>query len=285
MRHPELCLYDVASNVATLTFNRPDRMNAMIGNMEHAYFERLMQAEADDDVKVIVVTGAGKGWCPGFDLAYEAGEGDLPLPNGVIANSLPLSIRKPTIAAINGSVAGAGLGHAMMLDFRIVSETAKCTTAFSQRGLTAEYSLASLLTQTVGRQTATDLLLTARVISGAEMAELGLANSAVKTEEVLAEAMAIAEHLASNVSPASMATIKHQLNIEPEMDPAAAFGSSNEIMYESITGADVAEGITSFLEKRPANFAPLGSGTLMSWMDAQDRDVKDSAPATGEATS
>ena len=110
------------------------------------------------------------------------------------------------------------------------------------------------------------------MITGAEMVELGLVNKAVPQEDVLAEAMAIAEHLASNVSPASMATIKHQLNTEPEMPALAAFESSNKIMYESIAGADVAEGITSFLEKRQANFAPLGSGTMMSWMTARDEN-------------
>lgn len=269
MKHPELCLYEVENRVATLTFNRPDQMNAMTGNMEYAYFERLMQAEADDDVAAIVVTGKGKGWCVGADLAYKAGEGDLPLPNGVIPNSMPLAIRKPTIAAINGPCAGAGFGHAMMLDFRVASTTAKFTTAFAQRGLIAEYGLAWLLTKMVGRHVATDLLLTSRVVTGLEMADIGLVNRAVPVEEVLGAALALAEHLANNVSPASMATIKHQLLIEAEMDPAQAFASSNALMAESFSGADLVEGVTSFLEKRPANFAPLGSGSTFSWMETE----------------
>ena len=108
MRHPELVLYEVADGVATLTFNRPDRLNGMIGNMELAYFERLLQADSDEDVRAIVVTGAGKAWCPGADLAYVPGEDDLPLPNAVLPNATPLSINKPIIAAINGACAGAG---------------------------------------------------------------------------------------------------------------------------------------------------------------------------------
>ena len=267
MLHPDLCLYDVSDGIATLTFNRPDRMNAMIGNMERAYFERLQQAEADDDVAAIIVTGAGKGWCPGADLAYQAGEGDLPLPNGVIPNSMPLTIRKPTIAAINGACAGAGFGHAMMLDFRIASATAKFTTAFSQRGLIAEYGLAWLISQIAGRQVATDLLLTARVVMGTEMVDLGLVNQAVPVEDVLDTARTLAGHLATNVSPASMATIKHQLLIEPAMDPLSAFESSNALMDESLVGADVKEGVKSFLQKRPADFAPLGSGSIFTWME------------------
>ncbi len=273
MRHPELCLYEVENGVATLTFNRPEQMNAMIGNSEFAYFERLMQAEADDDVAAIVVTGMGKGWCVGADLAYRAGEGDLPLPNGVIPNSMPLAVRKPTIAAINGACAGAGFGHAMMLDFRVASSTAKFTTAFAQRGLVAEYGLAWLLTKMVGRHIATDLLLTSRVLTGLEMADLRLVNRAVPEGDVLETALGLAEHLANNVSPASMATIKHQLLIEPEMNPSQAFESSNALMFESFAGADLVEGVTSFLEKRPANFAPLGSGSLFSWMQADEDAV------------
>ncbi len=282
MKHPDLCLYEVSDRIATLTFNRPEQLNSMIGNMEYAYFERLMQAEADDEVGAIIVTGAGKGWCPGADLAYTAGEGDLPLPNGVIANSMPMAIAKPTIAAINGACAGAGFGHAMMLDFRIASTTAKFTTAFAQRGLIAEYGLAWLLPQIVGRQVATDLLLTSRVVSGLEMADLGLVNRAVPEENVIDAARALAGHLANNVSPASMATMKHQLLIEPEMGAALAFESSNALMKESFAGADLREGVMSFLEKRPANFAPLGSGTTFSWMGNGDGATDESAASHSE---
>ena len=282
MLHPDLCLYEVDGAIAVLTFNRPERLNSMIGNMEHAYFERLKQAEADDDVKVIVVTGASKGWCPGADLAYVAGEDDLPLPNGVIANSMPLTIKKPTIAAINGACAGAGFGHAMMLDFRIASETAKFTTAFSQRGLIGEYGLGWLLPQMVGRQVATDLLITSRVVTGAEMFDLGLVNKSVPQGEVLDEALALASLLADSVSPASMATIKHQLLTEPQMRMEDAFASSNALMAESFDGDDLREGIASFLEKRPANFAPLGSGTTFGWMGSAEAEAAaTSKPAAG----
>lgn len=267
MNHPELCLYDVEDRVATLTFNRPDRLNGMTGNMELAYFERLLQAQADDDVAAIVVTGAGKGWCPGADLAYRAGPDDLPLPNNVLPNSLPLSIQKPIIAAINGACAGAGLGHAMMCDFRIAAAGAKFTTAFASRGLIAEYGLAWHLTQIAGRATALDLLLSARVLLAEEMHGLGLVNTVVPVEDVVAQSLAFARNLATNVSPASMATIKRQVLSEQSLTALEALESSNALMYESLTGADVAEGITSFLEKRPADFAPLGSGTRFSWME------------------
>lgn len=267
MKHPELCLYEVDDRVATLTFNRPDRLNGMIGNMELAYFERLLQAQGDDDVAAIVVTGAGKGWCPGADLAYKAGPDDLPLPNEVLPNSLPLSIQKPIIAAINGACAGAGLGHAMMCDFRIAAAGAKFTTAFASRGLIAEYGLAWHLTQIAGRATALDLLLTARVLLAEEMLELGLINSVVPVDDVLATSVDFARNLAKNVSPASMATIKRQVLAEPSMNAHEALEASNALMYESLAGSDLTEGVMSFLEKRPADFAPLGSGTRFGWMD------------------
>lgn len=267
MNHPELCLYDVADGVATLTFNRPDRLNGMTGNMELAYFERLLQAEADDEVRAIIVTGAGKGWCPGADLAYTPGDDDLPLPNTVLPNATPLSIKKPIIAAINGACAGAGLGHAMMCDFRIAAAGAKFTTAFSQRGLIAEYGLAWHLTQIAGRGAALDLLLTARVVLAEEMLELGLVNKVVPVEDVVPESVALARQLAENVSPASMATIKRQVLTEPALTIEEAMVSSNALMVESLGGADLTEGVMSFLEKRRAAFEPLGSGTRFSWMD------------------
>ena len=267
MNHPELCLYEVDERVATLTFNRPDRLNGMTGNMELAFFERLLEAEADDDVAAIIVTGAGKGWCPGADLAYQPGDGDLPLPNEVMPNSLPLTIKKPIIAAINGACAGMGLALALMCDFRIAAAGAKFTTAFASRGLIAEYGLAWHLTQIAGRATALDLLLTARVVLAEEMKELGLLNSVVPVDEVLSASRELALHLANGVSPASMATIKQQVLAEPAMSALEAVESSNALMYESLKGADVKEGIESFLEKRPANFAPLGLGTRFDWMD------------------
>jgi enoyl-CoA hydratase/carnithine racemase len=269
MRHPELVLYEMVDGIATLTFNRPDRLNGMTGNMELAYYERLLHADADDMVKAIVVTGAGKGWCPGADLAYEPGPDDLPMPNEVLPNSTPLAIRKPIIAAINGACAGAGFGLAMMCDFRIAAAGAKFTTAFSQRGLVAEYGVAWHLTQIAGRAVAIDLLMTARVVLAEEMADLGLVNKVVSPDQVLPESMAVARHLAENVSPASMATIKHQVLLESQMSAEEALAHSNSLMYESLRGGDVGEGVLSFLEKRQANFASLGDGTVFEWMREQ----------------
>jgi enoyl-CoA hydratase/carnithine racemase len=268
MQHPELVLYDVAEGVATLTFNRPDRMNGMTGDMEVAYFQRLQQAAADDEVKAIIVTGAGRGWCVGADLAHRPGEGEQPLPNTLIPTTTPLSIPKPIVAAVNGACAGMGLALAMMCDFRIAAAGVKFSTAFARRGLIAEYGLAWHLSQIAGRAVALDLLLTARVALAEEMQALGLVNRVVPADAVLDEATALARDLAANVSPASMATIKRQVLAQPTQTAEDAMHESDALMYESLKGADVGEGIKSFLEKRPAEFAPFGSGTRFGWMDS-----------------
>ena len=266
MAEEDLCTYDVADGIATLTFNRPDSMNGMIGNMEVAYYERLVQAEADPEVRVIVVTGAGRAFCPGADLGYRAGPDDHALPNAQIARTTPLEIRKPMIAAINGACAGVGLAYALQCDLRFASTKAKFTTAFARRGLIGEYGMSWLLHAIAGRQVALDLLLSARVIQGAEAADLGIISAALEPEGLMSHVMAYAADLAANVSPASMATIKHQINTEPAMSAADATVQAEALMRESLAGSDVAEGVVSFLEKRQVTFPALGGGTSFEWM-------------------
>ena len=262
----DLCTYAVDDGVAVLGFNRPDAMNGMTGDMEVAYFGRLLQAQDDANVRVIVVTGHGRAFCPGADLAHQPAPDEEPLPNASMSRTIPLDIGKPMIAAINGACAGVGLAYALQCDVRIASSSAKFTTAFSRRGLIAEYGMAWLLHSIVGRQTALDLLLSARVVLGDEAAALGLVSEAVDVSQVMDVAIARASDLANNVSPASMATIKHQVNVEPAMSAHDALHHAEALMRESLTGADVVEGISSFLEKRQVAFVPLGHGTGFEWM-------------------
>ncbi len=264
----DLCTYGVAGGIATLTFNRPDSMNGMTGNMEVAYFERLRQAEADPQVRVIVVTGAGRAFCAGADLAHHAGPGDHPLPNAEIPRTTPLDIRKPMIAAINGACAGVGLAYALQCDLRFAAKPAKFTTAFARRGLIGEYGMAWLLHAIAGRQVALDLLLSARIVQGDEAAALGILSAAFEPNELMPHVMAYAADLAANVSPASMATIKHQVNSEPALTARDATNNAEELMRESLEGSDVGEGVSSFLEKRQVAFPPLGDGTTFGWMNS-----------------
>ena len=263
----DLCTETIDDGVAVLTFNRPDSMNGMTGDMEVAYFRRLLDAQANPDVRVIVVTGAGRAFCPGADLAHRPGEGEEPLPNASMPRTIPLDITKPMIASINGACAGVGLAYALQCDFRFAANGAKFTTAFARRGLIGEYGMAWLLGAIAGRQVALDLLLTARVVLAEEAAHLGLISRAVPSDELMPTVMALASDLASNVSPASMATIKHQMNSEPLLTAHDALVNAEGLMRESLAGADVVEGVTSFLEKRQVRFPSLGEGTRFGWMD------------------
>jgi enoyl-CoA hydratase/carnithine racemase len=273
----EVVLIDVQDGVAVLTLNRPDRLNAWTPEMQTRYLDLLDQCAASQDVRAIVVTGAGRGFCAGADMEHlqsiasteDGGNGRGSSGGGASASvahhdprpvTHPLSIPKPIIAAINGACAGLGLVEALVCDIRIAAEGAKLTTAFARRGLVAEHGISWILPRLVGPAHALDLLLSGRVVLGAEAAAIGLVNRAVPEGQALEQAMAYARMLASESSPASMATIKRQVYADYERSLAAALAEANRLMGESFTAPDLAEGVQSFLERRPPRFAPLGAG-------------------------
>lgn len=265
MTENDVVLYEVADKVALVTLNRPDRMNAWTGGMEDRYFDLLQQAQDSPDVAAIVVTGAGKGFCPGADMDLLQGIGDSSGANLGSAErrpvTFPLSIRKPVIGAINGACAGVGLVQALMFDVRFAAAGAKFTTAFARRGLIAEYGVSWLLPRLVGTSRALDLLLSGRVFTAEEAKELGVVNHVQPREEVLDAAMAYAKDVAANCSPASMATMKHQVYTHATLGIAEALEQSGEYMRQSLQGPDFKEGVSSYVEKRPPAFPPLGEGT------------------------
>ena len=265
----EVVLYDVRDDgVALLTLNRPDRMNGWTIEMEDRYFDLLLEAEADESVRAIVVTGAGKGFCPGADFsALEDGAGGAKLEFGSLKRrpvTLPLGIKKPMIGAINGAAAGVGLVQALLFDVRFAAPGIKMTFSFPQRGLVAEYGASWLLPRLIGTSRALDLLLSARVILAEEALALGLVNRIVPAVSLVDEAIAYAANLAANCSPASMAVIKQQVYADWETDLDAARIRSAHLMAKSFQGPDFAEGVKSYIEKRPAAFAPLGKGSNAS---------------------
>lgn len=263
----ELCLYEVRpGGVGLLTLNRPDRNNGMNGNLELAYFRALERAQADREVRAIVVTGAGRAFCPGADLGGARQPGDEPLPNSKLPTSFPLGVDKPMIAAVNGACAGVGLVQALQCDVRFGAKGVKFTTAFARRGLIAEYGIAWLLSRTVGRGAAADLLLSGRVFTSEEAFAIGLLNRLCEPATLVDEAVAYAADLAANVSPASMATMKEQLRLVEDQSFDEALELAHALMRESLTGPDVGEGIGSYLERRDPAFLPLGEGTTFGWM-------------------
>jgi enoyl-CoA hydratase/carnithine racemase len=264
----EVVLYEIRDGVALLTLHRPDRLNAWTIEMEDRYFDLLLEAEGDPEVRAIVVTGAGKGFSPGADLGgLEPGANDGPPEFGSLKRrptTLPLGIKKPIIGAINGAVAGVSLVQALQFDLRFAAAGVKMTFSFPQRGLVAEYGVSWLLPRLIGTGRALDLLLSARVITAEEAYELGLVNKVVPGEELVETALAYARDLAAKCSPASMAVIKQQIYADWENDLETARVRVAHLMSESFKGPDFKEGVVSFLEKRPAVFPPLGSGSNSS---------------------
>ncbi len=254
----DLVLSERRGAVLILTFNRPDRLNAWNNDLEDEYFALLDQAEDDPEVRAIVITGAGRGFCAGADMQNlqriekAAGRSVRPRPR-----SFPRDVGKPLIAAINGAAAGLGLIEALFADVRFCSAEAKLTTSFARRGLIAEYGLAWILPRVVGPSRAMDLLLSGRVLKGEEAERIGLVDFVTPAGETLDAAVAYATELAETCSPWSMATMKQQLLDALESDFSAAIADADAKMLESFDRADVREGVASYVEKRKPAFAPL----------------------------
>lgn len=245
--------------VLVLTLNRPDRLNAWTDELEDRYFELLDEAEADPEVRAIVLTGAGRGFCAGADMENLRQIGktrDKPAKRPR-PRTYPLTVRKPMIATINGAVAGLGLVEALYCDIRFTTPEAKFTTAFARRGLIAEYGIAWILPRLVGPSRALDLLLSGRVIRGTEAHAIGLADHVAEPDALLDAAVDYATELATFCSPASMSTIKQQIRQAMESGFPTAVAEADQRMAEAFQHPDAAEGIHSYLEQRPPEFAPL----------------------------
>jgi enoyl-CoA hydratase/carnithine racemase len=259
MTEPVLC--EVHNGVAVLTLNRPDRMNAMVPAMQERLFDLLESASRDPQVRVIVLTGAGRAFCVGQDMDLLAGlaDGDEQLAEVVSPRpwTLPMSVPKPTIAAINGACAGVGFVAAAMYDLRFAAEGAKLTTSFARRGLVAEYGISWILPRLVGLSAAMDLLVSGRIILADEAKEMGLVDRVVRPERLLEETITYARDLATSCSPASMSAIKRQVHRDLISDLDSALGRADELVRASFDWPDVAEGVASFVERRDPDFPPL----------------------------
>jgi enoyl-CoA hydratase/carnithine racemase len=248
--------------VAILTLNRPDRLNAWTAEMERAYFDLLEECGRSEEVRAIVVTGAGRGFCAGADMEELQAIGQDGIEDRLEARqrrpqTFPLGIPKPIVAAINGPCAGIGLVQALMCDIRFAAEGAKLTTAFSRRGLVAEHGISWILPRLVGPARALDLLLSGRVVLAEEAAALGVVNRALSPDELLDHSVAYARDLAANCSPASMAAMKRQVYADLERGLEPALSEANRLMADSLVAPDFKEGVASFMERREPRFAPI----------------------------
>jgi enoyl-CoA hydratase/carnithine racemase len=256
-----LVQYEVRGTVALITLNRPDRLNALLPGMGETYTDLLRLADEDDDVRAIVVTGAGRGFCSGADLGILA-EGREALDgytDGQGVDTIPtaaLRIGTPVATAINGPCAGIGFVLALSADMRFAQSSATLSTSFSRLGLIAEYGSAWLLTRLAGLSTATDLLMSGRTLTAQQAFELGIVNDV--SDDALAAAMAWAQDVADHCSPTSMAVIKRQLLEADKQDLDQAVESSLVEMKASFKRADLLEAITAKMEKRSPAFPPQG---------------------------
>jgi enoyl-CoA hydratase/carnithine racemase len=246
------------NGIATLVLNRPAELNAWTYTMEGLFFEALDAAMGDPEVRVVVITGAGRGFCAGASMTL-LGDGDRSLMPDRSRRRRLIELAqcpKPVVAAINGPVAGIGFALALACDIRIAAVDAKITTSFARLGLPAEHGTAWLLPRIVGGARARDLLLSARTIRGVEAAELGLVNRAVPAGEVLSEALAYARMLVESAAPASWASIKQQLIDAERLTLDQAYEQAVDLMTPALLSADHREAVAAYAERRAPNFAP-----------------------------
>jgi len=280
MSQPEQIRIEQSDHVATIILNRPDRLNAWTGQMASELRAAIIAAGNDPQVRCIVLTGAGRGFCAGADMAglqEIAPDGRGSASNDDTGEDLDAlfpdapgprlsthfagrfgyfyACPKPIIAAINGPCAGIGLILTLYADLRYAAEDAKFTTAFAERGLIAEHGISWLLPRLVGEANALDLLMSARKFRGDEAAQLGLVNAAFSGEALMDRVGEASARFSHDVSPRSVAVMKRQIRAAHLQDFATALKLADDAMAESFSAPDFKEGVASFVERRAPAFA------------------------------
>jgi enoyl-CoA hydratase/carnithine racemase len=257
----ETVLVDVQDGVATLTLNRPEMLNAFDMTLDREFHEAMWALEADEAVRVIVVTGAGKAFSSGLDLAsggaaLSGAEAAHSSELGMGADEIPdrsafWKMRTPVIAAVNGAAIGAALNVALLMDIVIVAADAKLRLPFSRIGVVPDANSTWLLPRLVGTQRALELFLTGRFFSGAEAVEMGLALKAVPKEEVLPAALELAREIATFAAPAAAGLTKQLVyQFLMETDRNAAFALETKIIFWLGQQPDAMEGVMALMQKR-----------------------------------
>jgi enoyl-CoA hydratase/carnithine racemase len=251
--------YEAADLVATITLNRPDKLNAWTEKMDEEISAAVRAASADDQVRVIILTGAGKGFCAGADMsllsaisqesAQSAGRFLVDRKHAWF-----LSVPKPIIAAINGPAVGLAFIVPLYCDFRFASEKARFSVIFSKRGLVAEYGMAWMLPRLVGVTNAIELMFTSKMLDAGEALRMGLVSRVFPEQTFLGAVQEFARELASTVSPRSLRVMKRQIYTGLSQNLDQAYDAALEEMRGSFGTEDFREGVAHFLEKRSPAF-------------------------------
>jgi len=268
-------LYNVDDRVATITLNRPDKLNAWTGTMEQEVRASMHEAENDANVRVIILTGGGRGFCAGADMSLlgsiaqqglgdqgrehvlrNTGNGGRPgvRPDFQKKYSYFPSLQKPVIAAVNGPAVGLGFIITLYCDLRFASDSARFGTAFAKRGLIAEYGISWMLPRLIGPANAMDMLFSARLVDAGEALRMGLVNQVFPQDSFMQSVNAYAKDLANNVSPRSLRVIKEQVYNGMFQTLSEAFEGAEQEMVKSLQCEDFKEGVAHFLEKRAPAF-------------------------------
>lgn len=256
-------LVEQANNILTITLNRPDRLNAISGPMLNALSSTLQQANLERDVRVVILTGAGRGFCAGLDLKDQTAGGEGAVQPGRrgyqlfdLHNSPPIVINrmdKPIICALNGAAAGYGMDLALGCDIRIASEHAKMGAVFAKRGVLPESGGCWYLPRLLGWAKAAEVAFLGDVLDAQRSLELGLVNRVVKHEDLMPEAMKMATQIANN-APLSVQSTKRMMRLGQEETFEAAVDHIYLQLLPLFQSDDFKEGLSSFAERREPQF-------------------------------
>jgi enoyl-CoA hydratase/carnithine racemase len=256
--------------VLVVTFNRPETMNAFSSEMSAAFTAALRDADTDDSIRVVVVTGSGRAFCAGAD--FSKGPGAFATPTKETFSSDPLDpfhpweCRKPVIAAINGHAVGIGMTMTLQCDLRIVAEEAKLGIVQNRRGVLPDAHAHWTLPRLVGHSRATELLLTGRMFRGTDAAEWGLATEALPADEVLPRAMALATEIATQTAPVSVGVSKRLLWMSAP-SPDEINDLERDLHLHLMGTVDAREGVQAFMEKRDPEWSLSATEDWPTWLD------------------
>jgi enoyl-CoA hydratase/carnithine racemase len=278
-------LFDVEDHIATITLNRPDRLNAFTGTMMNELIDAFDRTDADDDVRAVIITGAGRGFCAGADLGsggdtFAKGGSDVqtdvgvPRDGGGLVSLRIYESKKPVIGAINGAAVGVGVTMTLPMDIRLASEHAKFGFVFARRGIVPEACSSWFLPRVVGISQAAEWCYSGRVFPAQEALDGGLVRSVHAADDLLPAARAIAADIAENAAPVSVALTRQMLwRMLGAAHPMEAHRADSRGIALRGPSADAREGVESFLEKRPAVYTNRVSDELPdvfpSWVAPQ----------------